>query len=113
MVNGFVQPTMLVPGFVALTLAGAMLALAVQRTGTLYFSVGLHAGWVFWLKFYVVMTDLRPGAATWFWGTGKLYDGWLALLALATAGLVARRLTQVKPKLETTPEPGAELDARV
>ncbi len=105
LVQGFVQPAMLVPGFFTLTLAGAVLALAFQRTGNLYFSIGLHAGWIFWLKFYVVMTDLRPGATTWFWGTGKFYDGCLALLALGAAGLVVCKLPQTK----TTPEAGAEL----
>jgi membrane protease YdiL (CAAX protease family) len=105
MVPGFAQPAMLVPGFFTLTLAAAILALAFQHTGNLYFSIGLHAGWIFWLKFYVVMTDLRPGAATWFWGTGKLYDGCLALLVLGAAGLVVWKLPQTKP----TPEAGAEL----
>ena len=104
MVHGFVQPEMLVPGFFVLTLAGAILAMAFQRTGNLYFSIGLHAGWIFWVKSYVVITNLRPGAATWFWGTGKLYDGWIALLALAGTGLVVWNL----PQSETSPEPGAE-----
>jgi len=97
MVQGFAQPRMVVPGFFALTLTGAMLALAYQRTGNLYFSIGVHAGWILWLRFYVVMTDLRPGAATWFWGTGKLYDGWMALLVLSAAGLVVWKLP--KPML--------------
>jgi membrane protease YdiL (CAAX protease family) len=102
---GLAQPAMLLPGLITLTLVGAILALAFQRTGNLYFSIGLHAGWIFWLKFYVVMTDLRLGAPTWFWGTGKLYDGYLALLALGTAGFFVWKLPQTK----TTPEAGAEL----
>jgi len=105
MIRGFAQPAMLVPGLLALALAGAILALAFHHTGNLYFSIGLHAGWIFWLRFYVVMTDLRPGAPTWFWGTGKLYDGCLALLALGAAGLVVWKL----PQTRTTPEAGAEL----
>ena len=105
-VGGFVQPTLLVPGFFTLTLAGATLALAFQRTGDLYFSIGLHAGWIFWIQSYVVMTDLRPGAAIWLWGTGKLYDGWMALLAVVAAGLVVKRLPQSKPTHEPAAEPG-------
>ena len=105
LVLGFAQPALLLPGVITLTLAGAILALAFQRTGNLYFSIGLHAGWIFWLRFYVVMTDLRPGAPTWFWGTGRLYDGCLALLALGAAGLVVWKL----PQTRTTPEAGAEL----
>jgi membrane protease YdiL (CAAX protease family) len=100
MMQGFVEPALLVPGFFTLTLAGAALAMAFQRTGNLYFSIGLHAGWIFWMKFYVVMTDVRPGAATWLWGTGKLYDGWIALFAVAAIGLFVMNL----PRSESTPE---------
>jgi membrane protease YdiL (CAAX protease family) len=106
MIQGFAQPAMLVPGFFALSLAGAILALAFQRTGNLYFSIGLHAGWIFWLRFYVVMTDLQPGTAIWFWGTGKLYDGWVAFLALAATGLFVWNLTESK----IAPAPGPELE---
>jgi len=73
------------PGFRAeasLTLAGILLGLAYQRTGNLYFSIGLHAGWIFWLKVYGAFTAGAPHAATWFWGTGKMVDGWLALWVL-------------------------------
>jgi hypothetical protein len=50
----------------------------------LYLSIGMHAGWIFWLKFYGVVTTARPGANTWFWGTSKLIDGWLALIVLSS-----------------------------
>ena len=59
-----------------------ILALAYQRTGTLYFSIGLHAGWIFWLKSYGFLTNSQAEAGTWFWGTAKLVDGWLALIVL-------------------------------
>ena len=52
MLAGFVDFRALVPGFFSLTLAGVLLGLAYQRTGNLYFSIGLHAGWIFWLKIY-------------------------------------------------------------
>jgi membrane protease YdiL (CAAX protease family) len=73
----------LVPAFLSLTLVGVLLGLAYQRTGTLYFSIGLHAGWVFWLKAYGTFTAGVPNSAAWFWGTGKMTDGWLAFLVLA------------------------------
>jgi len=78
----------LVPGFFNLTLAGALLALAYQRTGNLYFSIGLHAGWIFWLKSYGVFTREVPGANAWVWGGAKLIDGWMALLVLSSTLLV-------------------------
>jgi membrane protease YdiL (CAAX protease family) len=82
MLGGFADFYALVPGFFSLTLAGILLGLAYQRTGNLYFSIGLHAGWIFWLKTYGAFTAGTPQAATWFWGTGKMIDGWLALWVL-------------------------------
>ena len=78
MLHGFVEIETLVPGFFSLLLAGMILGLAYQRTGTLYLSIGLHAGWIFWLKFYGAVTVPAPDARQWFWGSGKLIDGWLA-----------------------------------
>jgi hypothetical protein len=69
----------LVPAFFTLFVAGACLALAYQRTGALYFSIGLHAGWIFWLKSYKLVTQPAPGSSPALWGTDKLVDGWLAL----------------------------------
>jgi CAAX protease family protein len=82
MLAGFADFHVLVPGFFNLTLAGILLGLAYQRTGNLYFSIGLHAGWIFWLKIYSAFTADVPNVAIWFWGTGKLDDGWLAFLVL-------------------------------
>jgi len=80
---GFADFHALVPGFFSLTLAGVLLGLAYQRTGNLYFSIGLHAGWIFWLKIFGAFTADIPQAAAWFWGTGKIFDGWLAFFVLA------------------------------
>lgn len=70
-----------IPAFFTLFVAGAILALAYQRTGALYFSIGLHAGWIFWLKSYRFLTEASGGGQA-FWGTDNLIDGWLALGAL-------------------------------
>jgi membrane protease YdiL (CAAX protease family) len=73
----------LVPAVLVLFVAGAILALAYQRTGTLFFSMGLHAGWIFWVKSYGFITITAPGASPALWGTGSLIDGWLALPILS------------------------------
>jgi hypothetical protein len=83
MLAGFADFHTLVPGFFNLTFAGILLGLAYQRTDNLYFSIGLHAGWIFWLKTYGAFTSDAPNAAVWFWGTGKMIDGWLAFFILA------------------------------
>jgi membrane protease YdiL (CAAX protease family) len=83
MLAGFADPAAVIPGFFSLTLAGIILGLAYQRTGNLYFSIGVHAGWIFWLKSYNLFTRPAAGAPLWFFGTNKLTDGWLALAVLA------------------------------
>jgi len=82
MLAGFADFHALIPGFFNLTLAGILLGLAYQRTGNLYFSIGLHAGWIFWLKTYGAFTTDSPGANIWLWGGGKMIDGWLAFFVL-------------------------------
>jgi len=83
MLSGFVEIRALLPGFFSLTIAGALLGLAYQRTGNLYFSIGLHTGWVFCMKIYSHLTVQAPHSATWFWGTDKMTDGWLTFFAIA------------------------------
>lgn len=86
--DGFADFHALVPGFFSLTLAGVLLGLAFQRTGNLYFSIGLHAGWIFMLKIYSQLTVQTPDAGIWLWGSGKMTDGWLAFFALAVTLVV-------------------------
>jgi membrane protease YdiL (CAAX protease family) len=88
MLRGFADFHALVPGFFNLALVGILLGVAYQRTGNLYFSIGLHAGWIFWLKTYGAFTADSPQVAIWFWGTGKMIDGWLAFFVLAATLVV-------------------------
>ena len=97
MLRGFVEIERVMPGLLNLTLAGALLAIAYQKTGNLYFSIGLHAGWIFWLKSYGFLSREATVAPSWFWGTGKLIDGWLALIVLAASGLALRKLLPKEP----------------
>jgi membrane protease YdiL (CAAX protease family) len=92
------HPPALIPAFLTLFAAGAILALCYQRTGALYFSIGAHAGWIFWLKTYGFL--IRPSAAVpYFWGGTKLIDGWLSFLILAILFvLIARRK---RPQMES------------
>ena len=91
MLVGFVAVQTLIPAFLNLLLAGLILGIAFQWTRNLYMSIGLHAGWIFWLKSYGFLTREKPGANTWLWGTGKLIDGWIALAVLAVLFVVVWR----------------------
>jgi membrane protease YdiL (CAAX protease family) len=83
MLQNFANGREVIPGFFNLTFVGAILALAYQRTGNLYCSIGLHSGWIFWLKTYGSLTSENPDSHTSWWGTSKLIDGWAALPVLA------------------------------
>ena len=96
MTIGFVDPPALMPGFLSLTLAGMALGLAYQRTGNLYFSLGLHAGWVFWLKTLNALTITGSGVTGWLRISKNLYDGWLGLAVSAGALAAVCLLTQRK-----------------
>ena len=87
MLRGFADPQAVFPGLLTLALAGGLLAWARERTGALWFGIGLHAGWIFWLKSYGFLTVAASGATGALWGSAKLYDGWAALLVLSMVAL--------------------------
>ena len=79
----------LIPAILTLTVAGAVLALTYERTGALYMSIGLHGGWIFWLKSYRFTTRQTAGKVQTLWGSDNLVDGWLALIMLSAVLLAA------------------------
>ena len=88
MLRGFGEVQTLIPGFLNLFLAGAILGLAYQRTENLYVSIGMHGGWIFWLKSYRAFTRPVAESNPWLWGTHKLIDAWIALPVLLVCLLV-------------------------
>lgn len=79
-----------VPGVFNLTVAGMLLAWAYQRAGNLYFSIGLHMGWIFWVRAYAILTTMPHHADKWLWGSGRMaiVNGWIALPILIGTLLV-------------------------
>jgi len=91
MFQGFIDPAKVFPGFLNLTLAGLILALLFHRSANLWWCIGLHAGWIFWLKTYNFST-IQVVEQSQLWGTSKLIDGWMAFpILLATGWLVLRQ----------------------
>jgi len=87
--------------FVNLALCGALLAWCCQRTGTLWFSIGLHGGWIFWLKVANSLTMVLGQGVTW-WGTRKVIDGWGATVVLAASFALAPLLARSETKPNAT-----------
>jgi len=96
MMQGFVEPATLIQRFLVLLFAGMILALGFERTGSLWFSIGVHAGWIFCLKSYAVLTAPNPSSQVSFWGTSMLTDGWFAALVLLVPLFFLLNSKQVK-----------------
>ena len=84
----FLDPASLFPGLFGLFLIGLVLSYAFFRTGSLYLSMGLHAGWVFGIKTIRVYGDFRREDLGWLFGSSepKLVSGvagWTIILAAA------------------------------
>ncbi|MBA4149381.1 MAG: CPBP family intramembrane metalloprotease [Verrucomicrobia bacterium] len=101
MLRGFTDFQTLIPAFLNLLLAGMILGIAFQFTRSLYLSIGLHAGWIFWLKSYGFLTRETAGANVWLWGTGKLIDGWMALFILTIVLLLVWKVGKRQSRMNT------------
>jgi membrane protease YdiL (CAAX protease family) len=85
----FADPRFFVTDFATLTLVGMILALARLRTGALWFSIGLHAGWIAAFKAFNMWYKSVPGHPLQPWGVGEsLRSGLLPLATLAVTALV-------------------------
>jgi uncharacterized protein len=91
MFHGLTDWQLLVPAFLNLTLLGALLALALERTVALHFSIGLHAGLIFSFKTFGFLTNQTSKTASTFWGSDKLLDGWATTLILLVVFVLIER----------------------
>lgn len=98
----FTEPQFFVTDFATLFGIGLILAWARLRTGALWFSVGLHAGWIAAFKGFNLLYGIVPGHALRPWGVGAdLRSGVLPLLTLGVTAVlchwVLRRMEPRKP----------------
>ncbi|MDB6055872.1 MAG: hypothetical protein JWN25_3395 [Verrucomicrobiales bacterium] len=92
MLKGFVNWRELLPAFLNLFCAGAILASGLAWKKQLGFGIGIHAGWIFTLKLNATITRPVEGHNEWIWGTSKLIDGWIALPILIGIWLFFERM---------------------
>jgi CAAX protease family protein len=92
----FLDPFPLVPGIIALFLLGAVMSYALERTGNLYLSIGLHAGWIFSLKMIRVFGNFtRQDLGVTFGSTDpKIVSGVATWVGILLVGLAVSRLTR-------------------
>lgn len=85
-------------GAVGLFLFGIVLSIASIRSRSLYPSIGLHAGCVFFVKLDGLFVDFSNDYP-FLWGSAKMYDGLSGWLFLTLLGVVALRFL-LKQKVE-------------
>ncbi len=84
--------------FTALVLAGMLLSLTRERTGSIYLAIGLHAGWVIMIRIAKRLSETDHDSS-WIFLIGD-YDnitGWLAAGVIVLFILVYGWVTRTKP----------------
>ena len=111
----FLDPGGLMPGLVGLFLIGLVLCYAFERTGTLYLSIGLHAGWIFGLKAIRVFGDYSRTDLGWIFGSSnpKIVSGVATWIGVIFVGLMVRNLTLRRSRLTLGQVPASHLMHRI
>ena len=107
--HSFLDPAAVLPGFVGLFLIGSVLCYAYERTGRLYCSIGLHAGWIFGLKTLRVFGDFVRQDLGWIFGSTdpKIVSGVATWAGVLFVGLLIHLLTRRRSRLALGKTPGA------
>jgi uncharacterized protein len=97
----FFEPAEIAPGLIGLLLIGIVLSYAFARTGTLYLSIGLHAGWVIAMKTVRVFGDYRVENLGWLFGSSdpKIVSGVVTWAGIILVGFAVHRLTRHRRRL--------------
>ncbi len=96
----FTDPLFFVTDFLTLLVVGLMLAWARVSTGALWFSIGLHAGWIFAFKNFNLVYQKIPGHPMFPWGVGdSLRSGLVPLAVLGLTALVCHYALKVFSKV--------------
>lgn len=92
----FLDPVGLFPGLFGLFLMGMVLSYAFLRTGSLYLSIGLHAGWIFGRKTLGLFGDYRREGLDWLFGGSdpKFVSGVSAWIVVLLVGLATHWITR-------------------
>lgn len=85
----FTNPQFFVTDFLTLFVVGMILAWARIRTGALWFSIGLHAGWIVVFKGFNQFFEQPSSHPLYPWGIGdSLRSGILPMLALGLTAII-------------------------
>lgn len=94
----FLDPAAILPGIIGLFIIGCVLSYALLRTGSLYLSIGLHAGWVFAIKTLPLYGYFTRDDLGWVFGAKpKLVSGAATWVGILLVGAVVHVMTRRRP----------------
>ena len=99
----FLDPLELLPGLTGLFLIGVVLSYALARTGNLYLSIGLHAGWIVAIRSIRIVGDFVRQDLGWAFGSTdpKIVSGVATWIGVLLVALAVRRLTRPRSPLSS------------
>jgi membrane protease YdiL (CAAX protease family) len=94
------DPIAILPGFIGLLIFGLLLSYCYWRTSSLYYSIGIHAGAVFFLKIDGFFLHINPDAPVFIFGDKNVYTGILGWFFILIIGcilhvIISREKTRV------------------
>jgi CAAX protease family protein len=97
----FLEPAEIAPGMIGLLLIGIVLSYAFLRTGTLYLSIGLHAGWIISIKTVRVFGDYQRENLGWLFGSTdpKIVSGVVTWAGIILVGVAVYWITRSRAGL--------------
>ena len=93
------------PLIIGLFIVGVVLSYAYLKTNSLYLSIGLHAGWIFFIKAHRLFFDFVDSKSGWLFGDRRLINGitgWCFLIVtLLIVHFITKRLHNGKNAART------------
>lgn len=74
--------------FIALLIVGIFLSMVRERTGSIWWPIGLHAGWVLVIKLSKKLTDPDPQSSFYWLISADGITGWWSIIWLSALGAV-------------------------
>jgi len=94
--DAYLEPLKVLPSFMGLFIFGLILTYAFMRTSSLWLSIGLHAGCVYFLKMDGLFIGSVPGASLFLYGDKELHNGLVGWGFLALMFVVIRLVSAKK-----------------
>ncbi|MDO8140354.1 MAG: CPBP family intramembrane metalloprotease [Candidatus Brocadiales bacterium] len=92
--NLFINFNTMMPTIIGIFLVGVVLSYACLRTNSLYFAIGLHAGWIVLIKTNILLFDHVGTNFRWLFGDSKVVTGVLGWGLLIVTLFLVRLVTK-------------------